>query len=269
MSRLKARFEKLKAEGRKGLIPYLTAGDPDPKYTVDFMHRLVETGADIIEFGVPFSDPAADGPVIQKACERALVHKTSIRNVLDMVARFREKDNETPVVLMGYLNPIEIMGYEAFVSRASACGVDGLLTVDMPPEEAGELAPMLLEHEIDPVFMLTPTSTPERVKQVGAHASGFIYYVSLKGVTGSAALNPDDVAQKLQMIRQYLDIPLAVGFGIRDAESAASIAKVADAVVVGSALVKRIADLQDTPEKIADDLAQLMTELRQGIDQVC
>ena len=266
MSRIQQCFEQMRMDGRKGLIPYLTAGDPEPGMTVDLMHRLVESGADLIEFGVPFSDPAADGPVIQKACERALVHNTSLRDVIGMVTEFRKTDQQTPVVLMGYLNPIEMMGYSKFAKAASEAGVDGLLTVDMPPEEADELAPILRESGIDPIFMLTPTSSAERICQVGEHASGFIYYVSLKGVTGSAALDPADVAQKLEVIRQHLDIPLSVGFGIRDGESAGKIAQVADAVIVGSALVKRIAALIDSKDQIADELARLMTELRQGID---
>ncbi|MCP5141302.1 MAG: tryptophan synthase subunit alpha [Gammaproteobacteria bacterium] len=266
MSRIAARFAELRAAGRKALIPYVTAGDPNPSVTVPLMHALVGAGADIIELGVPFSDPMADGEVIQKAHERALVHNVSLRNVLGMVAEFRQTDANTPVVLMGYLNPVEIMGYAEFARAAQAAGVDGALTVDMPPEESHDLIVALREHAIDPIFLLAPTSHQARIRKITGAASGFVYYVSLKGVTGAASLDVSAVAAKLAEIRAETDIPIGVGFGISDAASAAAIAKISDAVVVGSALVRRIGEHAATPEKVAPTLAGLLREMRQAMD---
>ncbi|MES9914170.1 MAG: tryptophan synthase subunit alpha, partial [Candidatus Sedimenticola sp. 4PFRAG1] len=237
MSRIKGRFEQLKAQGRTALVPYVTAGDPNPEVTVPLMHSMVEAGADILELGVPFSDPMADGPVIQRASERALEHHVSLRDVLDMVRRFRQKDNDTPVILMGYLNPIEIMGYEQFAEAASSAGVDGLLTVDIPPEESEQLLQALKPNGIDPIFLLAPTSTGERIKRICGAASGFVYYVSVKGITGAANLAVDEVSAKVAAIRGETDLPVGVGFGIKDPETARSVSKIADAVIVGSALV--------------------------------
>ncbi|MES9967033.1 MAG: tryptophan synthase subunit alpha, partial [Sedimenticola sp.] len=197
MSRIRGRFEQLKAQGRTALVPYVTAGDPNPEVTVPLMHAMVEAGADIIELGVPFSDPMADGPVIQRASERALEHKVSLRDVLEMVRSFRQKDADTPVILMGYLNPIEIMGYATFAEAAADAGVDGVLTVDIPPEESAELLEALRPRELDPIFLLAPTSTDERIKRICAAASGFVYYVSVKGITGAANLAVDEVAAKV------------------------------------------------------------------------
>ncbi len=267
MSRIAACFARLRADGRKALIPYVTAGDPNPAVTVPLMHALVEAGADIIELGVPFSDPMADGPVIQQACERALLHHTSLRHVLEMVRAFRADDDTTPVVLMGYLNPVEVMGYPTFARAAAAAGVDGVLTVDLPPEEGSELVSQLRGHGLDPIFLLAPNSTAERVKKICAAASGFVYYVSLKGVTGAATLDTEAVARKLREIRAVTELPIGVGFGIRDGDSAARVAAVADAVVVGSALVSEIGALAATPDKIPAQGAAVIAEMRRSMDE--
>lgn len=267
MSRISTRFEELRARGRKALVPFITAGDPEPSVTVPLMHALVAGGADMVELGVPFSDPMADGPVIQRASERALQHHVSLARVLDMVREFRRQDAATPVVLMGYLNPVEVMGYERFARDAAAAGVDGALTVDMPPEEADDLARTLKAHAIDPVFLLAPTSTDERIKKIANFASGFIYYVSLRGVTGAANLNLDEVATKLAAIRRRTALPLGVGFGIRDADSAARMARIADAVVVGSALVARIAECGRDPQKICTEAQSFIASLRKAMDE--
>ena len=268
MSRIAGRFAELRAAGRKALIPYITAGDPEPGVTVPLLHALVAAGADILELGVPFSDPMADGPVIQAACERALLHHTSLHRVLDMVREFRADDATTPVVLMGYLNPIEVMGYPAFASAAAEAGVDGVLTVDLPPEEAHDLVEALRGVSLDPIFLLSPTSSGARMDRIGAVASGFIYYVSIKGVTGSSALDVPAVAAKLAEIRGHTELPVGVGFGIRDADSAARVAAVADAVVVGSALVGRVPELTGTPERIPEVLAGVLADMRAAMDAV-
>jgi tryptophan synthase alpha chain len=267
MSRINDTFTRLKREGRAALIPYVTAGDPQPTITVPLMHAMVEAGADIIELGVPFSDPMADGPAIQAACERALAHNVSLRDVLAMVQQFRERNQTTPVVLMGYLNPVEVMGYDKFVTAAKQAGVDGVLTVDMPPEEAGDLVAALDQSGLDPIFLLAPTSGDDRIAKVTAAASGFVYYVSLKGVTGAANLDVTAVAGKLEQIRRHTDLPIGVGFGIRDAATAAQVARIADAVVVGSVIVRKIADLAQTPERINAEVSALLREMRQAMDQ--
>jgi len=266
MSRIAQRFSDLKANGRKALIPFVTAGDPNPNVTVPLLHAMVEAGADLLELGVPFSDPMAEGPVIQKACERALVHNTSLRDVLAMVKQFRQSDADTPVVLMGYMNPVEIMGYENFAKAAVEAGVDGLLTVDMPPEEAGDLVAALAEASIDPIFLLAPTTVDERIDKICADASGFVYYVSLKGVTGAANLDVAAVEHKVEQIRRHTDLPIGVGFGIRDAETAQRVSAVADAVVVGSAVVNRVAENAEQPEKINEAVCSLLREMRQAMD---
>lgn len=266
MSRIAARFAALSRTGHKALIPYVTAGDPDPEVTVPLMHAMVAAGADLLELGVPFSDPMADGPVIQAACERALKHHVSLRQVLEMVRSFRQQDNDTPVILMGYLNPVEVMGYATFAHAAKAAGVDGVLTVDLPPEEAGGLLDELKKAAIDPIFLLSPDTSAARVQKIAAVASGFLYYVSFKGVTGANRLDVGAVAAKLDAIRKLTDIPLGVGFGIRDAQSAAEVAAVADAVVVGSALVRRIAELSAEPERIADAVSAVLQEMRRAMD---
>lgn len=267
MSRLQTRFEALKAVNKTALIPYVTAGDSNPSITVPLMHRMVESGADVIELGVPFSDPMADGPTIQLACERALEHNTSLSDVLAMVAEFRQNDADTPVVLMGYLNPVEIMGYGNFAKRAQEAGVDGALIVDLPPEEGVGVLPLFREHDIDAIFLLSPTSPDSRIKSVAEAGSGFLYYVSLKGVTGASTLDVDAVAERISHIRQFTDIPLGVGFGIKDAETAASMSKIADAVVVGSAIVKQIEANPDQSNVIMDNIGNLLAEMRAAMDK--
>ncbi|WP_415885053.1 tryptophan synthase subunit alpha [Neptuniibacter sp. QD37_6] len=266
MSRIAASFAKLKSEGRKALIPYVTAGDPAPEVTVGLLHAMVEAGADVIELGIPFSDPMADGPVIQLACERALTHNVRLLDVLAMVAEFRQKNNETPIVLMGYLNPIEILGYQRFAEEAKKAGVDGVLTVDLPPEESGEFNQIMREHEIDTIYLLAPTTEEERIKYVCENGSGYLYYVSVKGVTGSASLDVQAVADRLDIVRKYTDIPLGVGFGIKDAESATAVSKVADGVIVGSVLVNKIASLVKDQGKIAPEVAAIIKDMRQAMD---
>lgn len=266
MSRIQARFSALQAAGRKALIPYITAGDPAPAVTLPLMHDLVAAGADIIELGIPFSDPMADGPVIQLAMERALAHEVSLRQVLEMVAEFRQRDNETPVVLMGYLNPVERMGYDEFAREAAEAGVDGVLTVDLPPEEAADVVPLFKARGLDTIFLLAPTTTVERARSICQQASGYVYYVSLKGVTGSSALDVTDVANKLDMLRTVTDLPIGVGFGIRDGATAAAVGEVADGVVVGSVLVNQIAANADNPDAARKAISAIIAEMRGAMD---
>lgn len=240
MTRIAKSFAK--APGRKLLVPYITAGDPDLDTTLALMHTLVKAGADVIELGIPFSDPMADGPVIQAACERALKNHVTLIQVMETVKRFRETDEETAVVLMGYMNPVERLGYARFAELASEAGVDGVLTVDMPPEEAVDLVDELRKHDLDRIFLLSPTTPDARIKLVCELASGYIYYVSLKGITGAANLDTTEVAGKVVHIQTFTQTPVAVGFGIRDAESAASVSQTADAVVVGSVLVALVGE---------------------------
>lgn len=266
MSRISQCFEKLKADGQTALIPYITAGDPERWVTVPILHALVDSGADLIELGIPFSDPMSDGPAIQKACERALKNEVSLDHVLAMVSQFREKNNETPIVLMGYANPVEAMGYQSFAKQAEQAGVDGVLIVDMPPEEADELLTVLNEHDIDTIFLVAPTTSEERMAKIAEHAKGFIYYVSIKGVTGAAVVDVSEVTHKLSQLRQKTDLPLGVGFGIRDGKSAAAISEIADAVVVGSTLVNCIAEHLNRPEGIPSAVAGLLAEMRHAIN---
>lgn len=267
MSRIGQRFSALQAAKRKALVPFVTAGDPVPEVTVPLMHAMVAAGADIIELGVPFSDPMADGPVIQRASERALVHHVSLRDVLGMVQEFRGTDEDTPVVLMGYLNPVEVMGYEEFARRAAEVGVDGVLTVDIPPEEAEQFLTALSAAGIDPIFLVAPTTTVARMQRICAAAGGFVYYVSVKGVTGTAHLQLEPVAEKLAEIRRVTDLPVGVGFGIKDARTAFEVSRLADAVIVGSALVKRVEDLADRPGEIAQEVAGLLSTMREAMDR--
>ncbi len=264
MSRIATTFAALAAQRKKGLIPFITAGDPDPARTVEFMHALVAGGADVIELGVPFSDPMADGPVIQRASERALARGVSLKQVLGDVKRFREGDNKTPVVLMGYANPIERMGAEAFATAAREAGVDGVLVVDYPPEEAGDFARAMREADVDPIFLLAPTSTDERIAAVGKVASGYVYYVSLKGVTGAGNLDVSSIAGKMPAIKSYVPLPVGVGFGIRDAATARAVAEVSDAVVIGSRLVQLLEEAP--PEAAATTLTQFVAEIRHALD---
>ncbi len=264
MSRIKTRLDALRAAGRKALIPYMTAGDPYADATPEIMHALAAGGADVIELGVPFSDPMADGPVIQKAGERALARGITLGKVLAMVRSFRRDDPTTPVVLMGYANPVERYGIEAFVADARDAGVDGVLVVDYPPEECEDFAAALRAAGLDPIFLLAPTSTEARMAQVGRIASGYVYYVSLKGVTGAGHLDTDAVAAMLPRIRAFVPLPLGVGFGIRDAATAQAVARVADAVVIGSRLVQI---LENQPrESVAGAARGFMAEIRQALD---
>ena len=267
MSRISTCFANLQAEGRKALIPYVTAGDPVPGVTLPLMHAMVESGADIIELGVPFSDPMADGPVIQLACERALSHNTSLLDVLAVVSEFRKTNQTTPVVLMGYLNPIEVMGYARFAELASEAGVDGVLTVDLPPEEAVEFSALMAAKQLDVIYLLAPTTVEFRIKQICDAGSGYVYYVSVKGVTGSSSLDVSEVAERLELIRKHTDMPVGVGFGIRDDASARAVSEVADGVIVGSVLVNKIAELADQQDKIPAAVAEITGSMRQAMDK--
>ncbi len=263
MSRIAARFERLQREHKKALIPFITAGDPQPAATVPIMHALVAGGADVIELGVPFSDPMADGPVIQRSSERALAHGVSLKTVLGFVEAFRKTNTDTPVVLMGYANPIEAMGAEHFADQAQAAGVDGVLGVDYPPEEAHALVNILDAHAIDTIFLLSPTTRDARLQQVSKLGRGYLYYVSLKGVTGAAHIDAADVAARVNHIRAFTKLPVGVGFGIRDAASAQRIARVADAVVIGTRLVQEIIDAgNDAPARVK----ALLSEIRRAMD---
>lgn len=264
MSRIQATFSKLQAQHKKALIPFVTAGDPNPAMTVPIMHALVAAGADIIELGVPFSDPMADGPTIQRSSERALKHGTSLRHVLGMVKEFRAKDGATPVVLMGYANPIEAMGVEEFANAAKAAGVDGALVVDYPPEEDVALAGLLKARGIDSIFLLSPTTEDSRMELVGRVATGYIYYVSLKGVTGAANLDLKEVAAKIPQIRSHIKLPIGVGFGIRDADTAKAIASVSDAVVIGSRLVQEIET--SASGELIGNISTLLGGIRRAMD---
>jgi len=264
VSRIQSAFERLARERRKALIPYVTAGDPQAELTVPLMHALVAAGADVIELGVPFSDPMADGPVIQRSSERALKNHIGLNHVLAFVAEFRDTDPSTPIVLMGYANPIEAMGLERFADAARQAGVDGVLVIDYPPEESAEFAAMLRARGIDMIFLLAPTSTETRIEQVARLASGYIYYVSLRGVTGAKHLDLDDVAAKLPAIRAQTRLPVGVGFGIRDGQTARAVAQIADAVVIGSRIIQEME--QDSPETCVERGATFLKEIRRAID---
>ncbi|RQO58737.1 tryptophan synthase subunit alpha [Paucibacter sp. KBW04] len=264
MSRIQATFERLAAQGRKALIPFVHTGDPYPDVTVELMLAMAQAGADVIELGVPFSDPMADGPVIQRAAERALKVGIGMPQVLAAVKQFRESDRTTPVVLMGYANPIERYGQARFVADAKAAGVDGVLVVDYPPEECEAFASLLHAQDMDPIFLLAPTSTEERMARVGKVARGYVYYVSLKGVTGAGHLNTDAVAEMIPRIRRHVSVPVGVGFGIRDAVTARAVAEHSDAVVIGSRLVEL---LESQPrDNVASTGAQFIREIRAALD---
>jgi tryptophan synthase alpha chain len=264
LSRIDAAFSRLRAAGRTALIPYVTVGDPSLAHTLPIMHALVAAGADVIELGVPFSDPMADGPVIQRASERALAQHVGLKDVLATVASFRETDTGTPVVLMGYANPIEAMGTVAFADRARAAGVDGVLVVDYPPEEAGEFAALLGERGLAPIFLVSPTTPEARIATIAKVARGYVYYVSLKGVTGAGHLDTAEVARKLSEIRRHVTLPVGVGFGIRDADSARAIARVADAVVIGSRIIQEIG--AGAPEGAAARAGAWLAGIRGALD---
>jgi len=266
MSRLAAKFAQLAQAKRKALIPFVTVGDPHPEFTLPLLHAMVEAGADILELGVPFSDPMADGPVIQRASERALTHKMSLRKVLAIASEFRKTDTQTPLVLMGYLNPIEMMGYETFANAAQQAGIDGVLTVDLPPEEAENCVVLLKERGIDQIFLLAPNSSDERIQKMGRVGSGYLYYVSLKGVTGAGHLNTDDVATKLAQIRNNTSLPVGVGFGVKDAQTAKTVSQIADGVVVGSALIAQIEDNLHDLATAKLKIVELLSSMRHAMD---
>jgi tryptophan synthase alpha chain len=265
MSRIAKTFETLRVQGRKALIPFITAGDPDREITVPLMHVLVEAGADVIELGVPFSDPMADGPVIQRASERALKAGVGLKHVLGMVTEFRKINDGTPVVLMGYANPIERMGFDTFTRDARSAGVDGVLVVDYPPEECADLTDRLKQSGIDPIFLLSPTSTDERISRVAEVASGYIYYVSLKGVTGASNIDLSEVATRIPQIKARCGIPVGVGFGIRDGATARSVSQIADAVVIGSRIVQEMES--SSREAAIGNVRQLISGIRHAMDK--
>jgi tryptophan synthase alpha chain len=265
MSRIAERFQALRKSGRKALIPYITAGDPQPSLTVPLMRALVEAGADILELGVPFSDPMADGPVIQRSGERALKHGVGLRDVLALVKQFREKDQATPIVLMGYANPIEALGVDAFFKEAKAAGIDGVIVVDYPPEECTEFAQRAKEQGIDPIFLLAPTSTEQRIQDVARCGSGYLYYVSLRGVTGAAHIDLSEIGARIPRIRAATKLPIGVGFGIRDAESARRVAQAADAVVIGSRIIQEIE--AGAPEQAVARVKAFLRPIREAMDK--
>lgn len=267
MSRLAAQFALLKKQQRTALVTYAMAGDPAPWVTVPLMHSLVKEGANVLELGVPFSDPMVDGPVIQRAAVRSLKQGTTLDQVLGFVREFRKKDTVTPVVLMGYLNPIENLGYEMFADAAAKAGVDGALIVDLPLEEADDILTAFAARELDPIFLLAPTSRPERIRAVAGAASGFIYYVSLRGVTGASHLDLGEVTEKMQAIRRLTDLPVGVGFGVSTPETAAAVAEIADAVVVGSAIVSRMEQNATHPERLLVEVPAFVGSLRAAMDR--
>jgi len=268
--RIQACFARLKAEGRKALIPYVTAGDPYADITVDLMLGMARAGADVIELGIPFSDPMADGPVIQRAAERALAKGIGLPQVLDCVRAFRAADADTPVVLMGYANPVERYdqrrGAEAFARDAAAAGVDGVLVVDYPPEECEAFAERLIGHGLDPIFLLAPTSTEQRMRDIGRIARGYVYYVSLKGVTGAGHLDVDAVARMIPRIREHVRVPVGVGFGIRDAQGARAVGAVSDAVVIGSRLIQLLEN--ETRDNVVRAGSAFIAEIRSALDSL-
>ena len=269
MGRIKQITDSVNQKGRKLLIPYLVAGDPNKETTIELMHALVSNGADIIELGIPFSDPSSDGEVIQSGIERSLRKGTSLNDTLDIVSKFRARNEVTPIVLMGYLNPVEIMGVDNFVRRAQKEGVDGVLMVDMPPAEAGVLNAKLKEVNIDSIFLVAPTTTQERVKSILNMTSGYVYYVSLKGVTGASITDVDEVERNVCSLRSHTDLPIVVGFGIKDGESAKEMARVSDGVIVGSALVNKIASLTSHEKINAEDIknsTNIIKEIREELD---
>jgi len=268
MSRIKQTLEALKTNRKTALIPYITAGDPQPSMTVKLMHTLVAAGADLLELGVPFSDPMADGPAIQKAVERALAHKVNMHDVLAMVREFRQTDTQTPIILMGYLNPIEVLGYESFAKMAKDAGVDAVLTVDMPPEESLGYLEAMQAVELDRIFLVSPTTPDTRLQAVNEKGSGFVYYVSLKGVTGSKDLEVDDVTHHVTHLQAKMKMPVGIGFGIRDGETAYQMAKIGDAIIVGSALVNLIeANQNEHFETLSQAISVKMAEFRTAIDK--
>ncbi len=265
MSRIRTCFEQLKQGNQKALISYITAGDPHPSHTLELMHALVDAGSDIIELGIPFSDPMADGPVIQLACERALKHGTSLQDVINIVKQFRETNTVTPVVLMGYQNPIEIFGVEKFAKTVTGL-VDGVITVDLPPEESQQVAAEYKAQDIDTIYLLAPTTKDKRVQMITDLASGFLYYVSFKGITGASQIDVTSVEEKVSQIRKHTDIPVAVGFGIKDANTARTVANCCNAVVVGSAIVSIIAEHGNDLPTTVGKVKSLLRDIKEALD---
>ena len=268
MSRIAHITRMARERGRKLLIPYLVAGDPSLQVTVDLMHSLVESGADVIELGVPFSDPSSDGPVIQRSIERSLGNGTSLRDAFNVVAEFRKSDQATPIVLMGYLNPVEIMGADAFVKQSLKVGVDGVLLVDMPPAEAETIHKKLTEAEIDTIFLVAPTTSEDRVKSIVELTSGYVYYVSLKGVTGASISDTQSVQRNVDAVRKMTDLPVVVGFGVKDEQSAKNMSGVSDGVIVGTALVKNIESLNHSTKVNYQDIARCTLIIKNIRDQL-
>ncbi|QOL47800.1 tryptophan synthase subunit alpha [Massilia litorea] len=264
MSRIASTFAALREQNKTGLVTFITAGDPGPDLTVPLMHALVAGGADILELGVPFSDPMAEGPVIQRACERALKFGIGLNDVFNYVRQFRESDPSTPVVLMGYANPIERIGPDNFILKAKEAGADGAIVVDYPPEECEAFADAMRANDLDLIFLLAPTSTQERIRQVARYGSGFSYYVSLKGVTGAGSIDTEDVARRVAAIREHVSLPIGVGFGIRDAQTAKAVASVADAVVIGSRIIQEIENVG--PEAAVPAVQAFVAGIRTALD---
>jgi len=264
MSRIQTTFTNLANNKRKALIPFITAGDPHPDMTVNLLHALVDSGADMIELGIPFSDPMADGPVIQRASERALANNVGINKTIDLVKDFRKDNEHTPIILMGYANPIEAIGLTNFVGAIKEAGVDGVITVDYPPEESKEFVSLLLKNDIDSIFLLSPTTEDERIKLIISQATGFIYYVSLKGVTGSANIDMEQVSKRVNNVRQFTNLPVAVGFGVKDEKTAKEVAAIADAVVIGSRIVLEIE--QSNKDDLIGNIKKLMREMKDAIE---
>lgn len=266
MNRIEKTLVELKAKNKKMLSPYVTAGDPNPEVTVDLMHALVKAGADILEIGIPFSDPMAEGPVIQRAMERALSHSVKTTDVLNMVRRFRQHDQSTPIVIMGYLNPVEQYGYERFAQDAVEAGVDGTILVDLPPEESADVAKVWKRYNLYSIYLCSPTTSNERMELIKNYANGYLYYVSLKGVTGSNALDTNVLKAEYLQRKQQTKLPLMVGFGIKTAEMAAEIARFADGVIVGAALITTIIEAYESKHDFINAGADLMHSMRQAID---
>ncbi|MDA1339111.1 MAG: tryptophan synthase subunit alpha [Methylophilales bacterium] len=263
MSKIQSTFAQLKSENKKALIPFITAGDPHPDMTVSMLHALVDYGADMIELGIPFSDPMADGPVIQRASERALANNVGIKKTIKLVKQFRENNTKTPIILMGYANPIEAIGIDNFVNLIKDADVDGVVTVDYPPEESKEFVSLLRKNDIDSIFLISPTTEDTRIKLITSQASGFLYYVSLKGVTGSSNIDIKQVAERVMNIKKYSDLPVAVGFGVRDSETAKQVALISDAVVIGSRIVLEVES--SSQENILVNIKKLMDEIKKAI----
>jgi len=269
LSRIADCFQRLADQRQKALVVYVVAGDPTPDITVPLLHDMVASGASIIELGVPFTDPEAEGPVIQLAHERAMRHRVSLRDTISMVARFREQDKVTPVVLMGYINPIEAMGYEAFAAAAASAGVDGTILVNVPPEEGQVLDNAMLSQGLDPIYLLAPTTPEARARLIFDRTRGFTYYVSVKGTTGAGNLDIKEVSQRLAAFKAYATSPIVAGFGIKDGESAAQIARVADGAVVGTALVSLMAANEKDPARLREAVCALVADMRSAMDAVC